>query len=129
MTARRNVLSLARSAAAAGTLFVKDIGQGLLVVSHNTLALLGLAVVAVLLMFSSQADLRHKLETEAFGWLNARQEARVEASGNTLMGLAAHKPLAAAGVNGGGPPRRSKGSGRRARKAGDGEAAGVRRAG
>ncbi|UDF34196.1 UNVERIFIED_ORG: lytic transglycosylase domain-containing protein [Shinella sp. XGS7] len=93
MTARRNVLSLARSAAAAGTLFVKDIGQGLLVVSHNTLALLGLAVVAVLLMFSSQADLRHKLETEAFGWLNARQEARVEASGNTLMGLSEPEAL------------------------------------
>lgn len=96
MTARRNVLSLARSAAAAGTLFVKDIGQGLLVVSHNTLALLGLAVVAVLLMFSSQADLRHKLETEAFGWLNARQEARVEASGNTLMGLSEPEALARA---------------------------------
>jgi hypothetical protein len=93
MTARRNVLSLARSAAAAGTLFVKDIGQGLLVVSHNTLALLGLAVVAVLLMFSSQADLRHKLETEAFGWLTARQEARAEASGNTLMGLSEPEAL------------------------------------
>lgn len=87
MTARRDLLSLARSAAAATSLFVKDIGQGLLVVSHNTLALLGLAVVAVLLMFSSQADLRHQLETAAFGWLNARQEARAEASGNTLIGL------------------------------------------
>lgn len=43
--------------------------------------------------------------------------------------ITSDKPLAAAGVNGGGPPRRSKGSGRRARKAGDGEAAGVRRAG
>jgi hypothetical protein len=77
-------------------LFVKDIGQGLLVVSHNTLALLGLAVVAVLLMFSSQADLRHKLETEAFGWLNARQEARAEASGNTLLGVAEPEALARA---------------------------------
>lgn len=87
MTARRDLLSLARSATAAVSLFIKDIGHGLLVVSHNTLALVGLAVVAVLLMFSSQADLRHKLETEAFGWLNARQEARAEASGDTLTGF------------------------------------------
>ncbi len=87
MTARRELLSLARSTAAATSLFIKDIGHGLLVVSHNTLALVGLAVVAVLLMFSSQADLRHKLETEAFGWLNARQEARAEASGDTLTGF------------------------------------------
>ncbi|WP_349743450.1 lytic transglycosylase domain-containing protein [Roseateles cavernae] len=87
MTARRDLLSLARSATAATSLFIKDIGHGLLVVSHNTLALVGLAVVAVLLMFSSQADLRHKLETEAFGWLNARQEARAEASGDTLTGF------------------------------------------
>ncbi|MDN3544696.1 lytic transglycosylase domain-containing protein [Kinneretia asaccharophila] len=96
MTARQSVSSLTRGATAAATLFVKDIGQGLLVVSHNTLALLGLAVVAVLLMFSSQADLRHKLETEAFGWLNARQEARAEASGNTLLGVAEPEALARA---------------------------------
>ena len=86
MTARRDLLSLARSTGAATSLFVKDIGQGLLVVSHNTLALLGLAVVAVLLTFASQAELRHRVEEQAFGWLNARQEARAEAEGNTLYG-------------------------------------------
>jgi hypothetical protein len=81
-------LSLARSTSAATSLFVKDIGQGLLVVSHNTLALVGLAVVAVLMMFVSQGELRHKLETQALGWLNARQEARADAEGNTLYGSA-----------------------------------------
>ena len=96
MTARRDLLSLARSAAAAASLFVKDIGQGLLVVSHNTLALLGLAVVAGLLMFSSQADLRHQMESAAFGWLNARQEARAEAAGNTLAGVSEPDALARA---------------------------------
>ena len=85
MTARRDFLSLARSTGAATSLFIKDIGQGLLVVSHNTLALVGLAVVAVVLMFLSQADLRHRLESQALGWLNARQEARAEAEGNTLF--------------------------------------------
>ena len=88
MTARLKFLSLARSTGAATSLFVKDIGQGLLVVSHNTLALVGLAVVAVMMMFVSQDDLRHKLETQAFGWLSARQEARAEAEGNTLYATA-----------------------------------------
>lgn len=85
MTARRDLLSLGRSTAAATSLFIKDIGQGLLVVSHNTLALVGLAVVSIALMFLSQADLRHRLESQAFGWLSARQEARAEAEGNTLV--------------------------------------------
>ena len=88
MTARRDFSSLARSASAAASLFVRDIGQGLLVVSHNTLALVGLAVVSVLLMFSSQAELRHKLESQALSWLSARQEARAEAQGDTLAATA-----------------------------------------
>lgn len=86
MTARLKFSSLARNTQAASSLFVKDIGQGLLVVSHNTLALLGLAVVAALTMFVSQADLRHNLESQALGWLHSRQEARAEADGNTLFG-------------------------------------------
>ena len=88
MTARLKVLSLARNTSAATSLFVKDIGQGLLVVSHNTLALVGLAVVAVMMMFLSQDNLRHQLETQAFGWLSARQDARAEAEGNTLYATA-----------------------------------------
>ena len=88
MTARLKDLSLARSSSAATSLFVKDIGQGLLVVSHNTLALVGLAVVAVMMMFLSQDNLRHQLETQAFGWLSARQDARAEAEGNTLYATA-----------------------------------------
>ncbi|WP_271009580.1 lytic transglycosylase domain-containing protein [Paucibacter sp. B51] len=86
MTARRDLLSLTRSTGAAASLFIKDIGQGLLVVSHNTLALVGLAVVAVLLTFASQAELRQQLEGQARGWLHARQEARNIADGNTLIG-------------------------------------------
>ncbi len=94
MTTRQDLISLARLTRDSASLFVKDIGNGLLVVSHNTLALVGLAVVAVLLVFSSQAGLREKLETSALGWLNARQEARAEAEGNTL--LAAAEPDAVA---------------------------------
>jgi hypothetical protein len=69
-------------------LFVKDIGQGMLVVSHNTLALVGLAVVSIVLMFGSQSELRRQVEDKAFSWLNARQEARSEASGDALVSAA-----------------------------------------
>ncbi len=58
--------------------FVADVGRGLLVVSHNTLALLGLALVAVALFTASRDDLRHQAELEFLSWLQARQEARVE---------------------------------------------------
>lgn len=87
MTARREVRALARQSGEAVSLFVKDIGHGLLVVSHNTLALLGLAVLAVLLVFGSQPGLRHRVEAELYGWLDARQEARAEAEGNALFGV------------------------------------------
>lgn len=94
MTTRQNLISLARHTRNAASLFVRDIGNGLLVVSHNTLALVGLAVVAVMLVFSSQAGLREKLEHATLGWLSARQEARAEAEGTTL--LAAPEPGAIA---------------------------------
>ena len=84
MTARFEVLPLARQMSAGASLFVKDIGQGLLVVSHNTLALLGLAVVSIALTFGSQADLRSQIEVKVLDWLNARHEARAEAVGDTL---------------------------------------------
>lgn len=88
MTTRQDLITVARHARDAASLFVRDIGNGLLVVSHNTLALVGLAVVAVVLMFASQASLREKLESATLGWLNARQEARAEAEGNILLASA-----------------------------------------
>ncbi|MGH8797900.1 MAG: lytic transglycosylase domain-containing protein, partial [Caldimonas sp.] len=51
-------------------------GQGLLEVSHNSLALVGLVLVAVLLFMGGRADLRHEAEARALTWLQARQEAR-----------------------------------------------------
>ena len=56
--------------------FLRDTGQGLLEVSHNSLALLGLVLVAALLFVSSQRDLRHELEAQTLSWLQARQIAR-----------------------------------------------------
>ena len=73
--------SLGRVLAALGrpvAVFLKDAGHGLLEISHNSLALVGLAVVAVSLFFAGRQDLRHALEERAFDWLQSRQEARVE---------------------------------------------------
>jgi hypothetical protein len=69
----------ARSASARSTaIFLRDVGQGLLEISHNTLALLGLAMAAVALFAAGRADIRHEAEVQALGWLQARQEARAE---------------------------------------------------
>ena len=60
------------------SVFLRDVGHGLLEVSHNTLALIGLILAAVVLFVAGQADLRHEAETRVFGWLQARHEARAE---------------------------------------------------
>jgi hypothetical protein len=68
--------SIQRSAAESMSVFLRDAGQGLLEVSHNSLALVGLVLVAVLLFMGGRADLRHEAEARALTWLQARQEAR-----------------------------------------------------
>jgi len=61
----------------AGT-FARDVGIGMLEVSHNTLALLGLSVVCGVVLFSAaHPELREGAEQRALGWLLARQEARL----------------------------------------------------
>ena len=71
-----------RSMGAAGgrsaAVFLRDVGHGLLEVSHNTLALLGLVIAAGLLFAVGHSDLRHEAEVHVLGWLQARQEAREE---------------------------------------------------
>jgi soluble lytic murein transglycosylase-like protein len=58
------------------TVFLRDVGHGLLEVSHNTLALFGLLLAALLLFAAGRADIRHEAEAWTLGWLQARQEAR-----------------------------------------------------
>jgi hypothetical protein len=68
-----------RDVADSTSVFLKDTGQGLLEVSHNSLALLGLVLVAALLFLSSRKEVRHELEAHTLSWLQARQEARLPA--------------------------------------------------
>lgn len=83
MTAFESVRqSLASSVAAVARpvrVFLRDAGHGLLEICHNSLALVGLAVVALSLFFAGRQDLRNGLEEWALGWLQSRQDARVEA--------------------------------------------------
>jgi hypothetical protein len=68
--------------------FARDVFNGLLEVSHNGLAFVGLVVVAVVAFFASQQDMRKAVETAALGWLKERHEVRAEINGNLLVALA-----------------------------------------
>ena len=59
-------------------IFLGDVGQGLLEVSHNTLALLGLTAVAAVLFVGGRPDLRQQVEAQTLDWLQARQDARTD---------------------------------------------------
>lgn len=74
--ANASARSLRRGAAQSLSVFLRDVGQGLLEVSHNTLALLGLVIAALLVFGAGHADLRHEAEAWTLGWLQARQVAR-----------------------------------------------------
>lgn len=68
--------------------FIRDVGHGLLEIGHNTLAVVGLAVVAVLVFASGHADLRAQAEARAFEWLQMRHEERAVAAGDVLTAVA-----------------------------------------
>ena len=68
----------AQTAQSSIAVFARDTAHGLLEVSHNSFALLGLLVVGGLLFVSSRGDLRHEIEASTLGWLQARHEARAE---------------------------------------------------
>jgi soluble lytic murein transglycosylase-like protein len=68
--------------------FVRDVGHGLLEISHNTLAVVGLAVVAALVFAAGRADLRHQAELLAYEWLQVRHDERALASGDLLTAVA-----------------------------------------
>lgn len=60
------------------SVFLQDVVHGLLEVSHNTLALLGLIAVALVIFVTGHSELRHNVELQALDWLQARQLARTD---------------------------------------------------
>lgn len=88
MKAIQSLRRAPRACARSATIFLRDVGHGLLEISHNTLALLGLAVVAVLVFGAGRAELREQVEVQALQWLQGRQEARALGAGDLLAGVA-----------------------------------------
>ncbi len=74
------------------TVFLTDVGRGLLDVSHSMLAMVGLAVVAATLFLTGQPDARDTIEAQAWGWLQARHLAK--SGGEDLAALAEAEPTA-----------------------------------
>jgi soluble lytic murein transglycosylase-like protein len=68
MTALRNVARGLRT-------FASDIAQGFFEITHNSFALVGLAVVFSVVALSARPDLRQIGESQLMGWLQARQAA------------------------------------------------------
>jgi hypothetical protein len=67
--------------------FVRDVGNGLLEVSHNGLAFVGLVVLTVAVFVAGQSGIRSDAESYALGWLQQRQDARTEQDDNLLPAL------------------------------------------
>jgi hypothetical protein len=68
--------------------FMRDVGNGLLEISHNSLALLGLAVVVALVFVAGRPDVRQQTETWALGWLQERHESRTAESEDLTVAAA-----------------------------------------
>ena len=58
--------------------FVTDVGHGFLEISHNSLALVGLVVVAALIFVAARSDLQALGEAKAFRWLQSRHAAKID---------------------------------------------------
>jgi hypothetical protein len=82
-----SVRDFARTARDAVAVFLRDVGDGLVEVSHNALALVGLAVVTAAAFALGHAELRERIEVTALEWLQDRHVARQEADGNLLAGV------------------------------------------
>ena len=76
--------AVGRACTASARVFLRDVGAGLLDVSHNSLALLGLCVVGVALFAGGREELRTLAERHALDWLQARQEAREPAAADSV---------------------------------------------
>jgi hypothetical protein len=80
--------------------FFQDVGNGMLEIGHNMLALLGLAVLAALLFAFGRAETREAIERQALEWLSERHATRElalgivppEVAGAAAAGLLAADP-------------------------------------
>jgi len=84
MTAIDRLKRLAEDVRVSTSVFARDVGRGMLEISHNSLAAVGLLVVAIGIFFSSHGELRHDIEVRVYDWLQSRHVARSESDGDLL---------------------------------------------
>ncbi len=82
--------------AQSSTVFLQDVGRGLMAVSHSALALVGLIAVLAVAFALGRADLRQRFELVALEWLQVRHEQREIAAGNLLSTVADSEAVARA---------------------------------
>jgi Transglycosylase SLT domain len=85
-----------RSVRSSTRVFLGDVGHGMLEVSHNVLALIGILVLAVAAFALGKADLRHGAERLALQWLQERDQMRAEREGDVVYGADEQTALARA---------------------------------
>jgi hypothetical protein len=85
-----------QSALRAAGLFTRDVAHGLLEISHNSLAAIGLAVITATILVGGNPAVLAQAEGAALGWLKMRQEAREDAAGNFLATMAEPQAVARA---------------------------------
>ena len=73
-------------------LFLTDVWSGVRLVSHNTLAMVGLVAIVCTLFLVQKPELRHSLESQALAWLTERVQGRLasdsETSDDVLLAMA-----------------------------------------
>jgi hypothetical protein len=77
MSWKQRAVAASRHSAA---IFLRDVMSGLLEISHNMLALVGLLVIGALLFALGRADVRQSIEEQAYSWLQGREAARLAES-------------------------------------------------
>jgi hypothetical protein len=83
-------LSLPRRVFAATEVFARDAGRGLLLVSHNGLALVGLLALAAAVVFVCPTEWRSRVEQQVYSWLHLRHGSTASAAtGLDTMSVAA----------------------------------------
>lgn len=84
---------------AAMRLFARDTANGMLLVSHNGLALVGLAALIGLAIGAGQPDLRARAEQQIYGWLHLRHGTPLPVTTTAAVAAVVNAPFTADNVS------------------------------
>jgi hypothetical protein len=95
--------TFAAGAAHSLRVFLRDVGHGMFEIGHNSLAAVGLVVIAAGIFTFGNPAMRLQVEAKALEWLQTRHVARSDAEGDLLRTMA--EPAAVARVSAVDPAR------------------------